>query len=362
MAAPAKQKLFTPLNTAAIELKNRIVMAPMTRSRALHNIPNNLMAKYYAQRASAGLIITEGISPSPNGLGYPRIPGIFDYDQIEGWKKTTHAVHKNGGKIFAQLMHTGRIGNYANLPEGATLVGPSAISAEEELFTDTKGMLKTETPKELDINSLHATIEEFAIAAKNAISAGFDGVELHGANGYLLEQFLNPAANTRTDLYGGSIENRARFTLEVTRAVAGAIGENKAGIRFSPYENVNTMPAYDETYATYEYLAREMNKIGILYLHVVDAAARKSQEGTGLISAMRSYFSGLLILNGGYTKDKAVAAIESREADMIAFGSLYLANPDLPYRLENDLHFTQPDQSTFYTPGEKGYTDYPFYK
>ncbi|TRW27379.1 alkene reductase [Flavobacterium zepuense] len=354
--------LFASLNADNLKLKNRIVMAPMTRSRAIGNVPNDLMAQYYVQRASAGLIITEGTAPSPNALGYPRIPGIFDYEQLEGWKKVTEAVHEKGGKIIMQLMHVGRIGNYENMPEGTTLVAPSAINADAEMFTDAKGLLKTNTPKELDLSSLHATIEEFVIASKNAISAGFDGVELHGANGYLLEQFLNPHTNTRTDEYGGSIENRCRFVIEVTQAVAEAIGSKRVGIRFSPYGIFNSMPKYDEVYTTYEYLAKEMNKLNILYLHVVDAAARQSQEGIGLISAMRGYFTGLLILNGGYTGERATAAIESREADMVSFGSLFIANPDLPYRLEHDKHFTQPDEATFYTPGEKGYTDYPLYK
>jgi N-ethylmaleimide reductase len=362
MATDNTPNLFAPFSAGNLHFKNRFVMSPMTRSRAIGNVPNELMVEYYSQRSSAGLIITEGTAPSPNALGYPRIPGIFDYEQIEGWKKITEAVHQNGSKIFMQLMHVGRIANYENMPEGADIVAPSAINADTEMFTDTKGLLKTNQPKELDLNSLHATIEEFAIASKNAIAAGFDGIELHSANGYLLEQFLNPHANTRTDDYGGSIENRARFIIEVTQAVINSIGKERVGIRFSPHGEFNTMPKYDEVYATYEYLAKEMNKLGILYVHVIDAPARQSQEGIGLISALRAYFNGLLILNGGYNKQKATAAVESREADMIAFGTPYIANPDLPYRLENDKHLTQPDEETFYTPGKEGYTDYPFYK
>ncbi|WP_026991874.1 alkene reductase [Flavobacterium subsaxonicum] len=362
MALNSTLNLFAPFDSGSLNFKNRIVMSPMTRSRAIGNVPNDLMAEYYSQRASAGLIITEGTAPSPNALGYPRIPGIFDYEQIEGWKKVTEAVHQQGSKIFLQLMHVGRIANQENMPEGTDIVAPSAISADSDIFTDTKGLLKTGTPKELDINSLYATIEEFVIASKNAIASGFDGVEMHSANGYLLEQFLNPHANTRTDDYGGSIENRARFVIEVTQAVAQAIGAERVGIRFSPYGIFNAMPAYNEVYETYQYLAKEMNRLEIFYLHVIDAPARQSQEGIGLISAIRGYFNGLLILNGGYNKQKAIAAVESREADMIAFGTPYIANPDLPYRLENNKHLTQPDEETFYTPGEKGYTDYPFYK
>lgn len=362
MATDSNLSLFAPLSLNGLELKNRIVMAPMTRSRAINNIPNDLMAEYYAQRASAGLIITEGTSPSPNGIGYPRIPGIYSDDQIEGWKKTTKAVHEKGGKIFIQFMHCGRIANHYNLPEGAKIVAPSAISAEGDMFVDTKGLLKTDTPEALDINDLNKTIAEFATAAKNAIAAGFDGVELHSANGYLLEQFLNPHANTRVDNYGGSIESRARFVLEVTQAVVNAIGADKVGIRFSPYNDFNTMPAYDEVYETYEYLAKEINKIGIAYIHLLDGAARKSQKGIELISAIRGYFNGTLILNSGYDKVKATAAIQSREADLISFGTSFIGNPDLPYRFENDFYLTQADDSTFYTADEKGYTDYPTYK
>jgi len=350
--------LFTPLQ----QFGNRIVMAPMTRSRATDNLPNDLMAEYYGQRATAGLIITEGTAPSPNALGYPRIPGIFSDEQIAGWKKTTDVVHAKGGKIFIQFMHVGRIGSYENLPEGAKLVAPSAISAHGDMFTDTKGMVKTDTPEAITTEGVKDTIAEFVQAAKNAIAAGFDGVELHSANGYLLEQFLNPNANTRTDEYGGSIENRARFVIEVTKAVADAVGKEKVGIRFSPYNDFNTMPPYDEVYETYEYLAKEINKTGILYIHLLDGAARKAQRGPELISAIRAYFNGILILNSGYTKERATEAVESREADLISFGSLYISNPDLADRFEHDHYLTQADQSTFYTPGAKGYTDYPVYK
>jgi N-ethylmaleimide reductase len=354
--------LFEPFETPDITFKNRIVMAPMTRSRAIDNVANDLMAEYYGQRASAGLTITEGTSPSPNGLGYSRIPGIYSVKQIEGWKKVTDAVHEKGGKIFIQLMHTGRVTHSANLPEGAKIIAPSAINSATEMWTDTLGMLPTETPEALSPGDLQATIQEYAIAAKNAIAAGFDGVELHSANGYLMEQFLNPNSNTRADAYGGSIENRARFVLEVASAVADAIGAKKTGIRFSPYNTFNGMPEYDanEVYETYEYLAKEIDKLALLYVHLFSSAARSQHRGPELISAIRAYFKGILIDNGGYTKEKALAAIDSREVDMVAFGSAFLANPDLPYRLQNDIYLTQPEESTFYTPGEKGYVDYPF--
>lgn len=354
--------LFAPFETRNIAFKNRIIMAPMTRSRAIGNIPNELMAEYYAQRASAGLIITEGTSPSPNGLGYSRIPGIFSGAQVEGWKKVTDAVHSKSGRIFIQLMHTGRVTHSANLPEGAKIVAPSAINSGTDMWTDYAGMLPTETPEALSIEEVKLTIQEYVTAAKNAIAAGFDGVELHSANGYLMEQFLNPNSNTRTDKYGGSIENRTRFVLEIAKGVADAMGTEKTGIRFSPYNVFNGMPEYDadEVFETYEYLAKEIDKLGLLYIHLFSNAAKKAPRGGELISTIRAYFKGVLIDNGGFTKDKAITAIESREVDMVAFGTAFLANPDLPHRLQNDIYLTQPEEGTFYSADEKGYTDYPF--
>jgi len=349
--------LFTPY-AGKISIQNKIVMAPMTRSRAIGNIPNQLMAQYYAQRSSAGLIITEGTSPSPNGLGYSRIPGIFSKEQIAGWKLITDAVHAQGSKIFVQLMHTGRIGHSANLPAGAHLLAPSAISANEAMWTDTQGMQTTPTPKAMSIEEVEASIEEFAQAAANAIEAGFDGVELHGANGYLLEQFLNPAVNQRTDDFGGSIDNRIRFVVEATKAVAERIGADKVGVRISPYNTFNAMPTYDETLETYEHLVGELNALDIAYLHVVDYAARATEEGQALLKTIRGIFSNALILNAGYTKERAKKALENQEADLISFGSSFIANPDLPYRFANDIPLAIPDSNTFYTPGEVGFIDY----
>lgn len=350
--------LFTPFE-GKINIPNKIVMAPMTRSRAIGNIPNQLIADYYAQRSTAGLIITEGTSPSPNGLGYARIPGIFSQEQVAGWKLTTNAVHAQGGKIFVQLMHTGRIGHEANMPAGAQLLAPSAVSANEAMWTDTAGMQTTSTPKAMSIEEIKTSIEEFAQAAANAIEAGFDGVELHGANGYLLEQFLNPGVNQRTDDFGGSIENRIRFVVEATKAVVERIGADKVGVRISPYNTFNAMPTYTETAATYEQLVKELNAPDIAYLHVVDYAARASEEGQALLKTIRSTFSNALILNAGYTKERATKALENQEADLISFGSSFIANPDLPHRFANDIALASPDPSTFYTPGEAGYTDYP---
>lgn len=350
--------LFTPF-AGKINIQNKIVMAPMTRSRAIGNIPNQLIAQYYTQRASAGLIITEGTAPSPNGLGYARIPGIFSEEQIAGWKLTTDAVHAQGSKIFVQLMHTGRIGHSANLPAGAQLLAPSAVSANEAMWTDTAGMQTTPTPKAMSIEEVEACIEEFAQAAANAIEAGFDGVELHGANGYLLEQFLNPGINQRTDDFGGSVENRIRFVVETTKAVVERIGADKVGVRISPYNTFNAMPVYDETVETYERLVEELNALNIAYLHIVDYAARATEEGQALLKTIRGSFNNALILNAGYTKERATKALENQEADLISFGSSFIANPDLPYRFANDIPLAIPDSNTFYTPGEVGFIDYP---
>lgn len=266
-------KLFTSLQVGELELSNRVVMAPMTRCRAINNIPNNLMAKYYKQRAMAGLIITEGTSPSPNGLGYARIPGIFNKEQVSGWKLVTTAVHESGGKIFVQLMHTGRMSHTHNLAFGTHIIAPSAIKATGEIWTDAAGLQAYTTPIAMTAQVIVSTQDEFVQASKNAIEAGFDGVELHCANGYLLEEYLSPATNVRTDQYGGSIENRCRFVLEVVERVASTIGKGKTGIRLSPYGAAGDMPYYPDIDNTYDYLTKELDKLGIVYIHVVDHSA-----------------------------------------------------------------------------------------
>ncbi len=353
-----QSKLFEPLDKSGATFPNRIAMAPMTRCRAIGNVPNGLIAEYYAQRASAGLIITEGTSPSPNGLGYARIPGIFNDEQIEGWKLTTGAVHQKGGKIFLQIMHTGRVSHPANMPEGARILAPSAISANGDMWTDTQGMQKTELPEAMSTEDVKATIQEYVQAAKNAMAAGFDGVEIHSANGYLPNQFLNPGTNTRTDEYGGSVENRCRFVLEITAQTAEAIGAEKVGIRFSPYNPYNGMPASDDTFETFDYLSSEINKLGILYIHQIDMAALHQPDGPALIAKMRGNFDGIFMLNGGYSKERAENTIESGAADMISFGASFLANPDLPYRLQSGLELNAPDPATFFTGDSVGFTDY----
>jgi N-ethylmaleimide reductase len=259
--------LFSKAKLGNLALQNHLVMCPLTRSRAVGNVPNDLMAEYYGQRASAGLIITEGTSPSPNGLGYARIPGIFSDAQVAGWKKVTDTVHARGGRIFVQLMHTGRIGHPLNLPAGAKVLAPSAVAAAGQMFTDAEGMQPHPVPAAMTADEIKSAIAEYAEAATNAVAAGFDGIELHAANGYLLEQFIRPNSNQRTDAYGGGIENRARFVLEAVEASIAAIGKDKVGIRLSPYGVFNDMPLYPEMEADYAYLAQKLNETGLTYVH-----------------------------------------------------------------------------------------------
>jgi N-ethylmaleimide reductase len=358
-----ENKLFSPVMLGDLELKNRIVMSPMTRSRAIGNVPNELMAKFYTQRSDAGLIITEGTSPSPNGLGYSRIPGCYSKEQVEGWLKVTKSVHKEGGKIFLQLMHTGRISHSLNLPEGAQIIAPSSIRAKGQMWTDSMQLQDFPIPKQMDDDDLLLTLTEYAAAAKHAMDAGFDGVELHGANGYLLEQFISPLSNIRTDKYGGSIENRCRFVLEVVALVAETIGKEKTGIRLSPYGVASDMPHYPEIDETYTYLAEELNKMGIAYLHLVDHSAMGAPEvPLEIKKVIRTRFKNILILSGGYDLERAEADVESGFADLIAFGRPFINNPDLVIRLENKLPLSKELKADLlYTPGEKGYTDYPNY-
>lgn len=347
-----------------IELKNRIVMAPMTRSRAINNIPNNLMAEYYTQRASAGLIITEGTSPSPNGLGYARMPGIYSADQIAGWKKVTQAVHDRGGKIFVQLMHSGRIGNKLNLPEGARLVAPSDAHASGEVWTDQEGLLNLSKAHGLSIEQVMSTKAEFVQAAKNAIEAGFDGIELHAANGYLLEQFLAPNSNQRTDTYGGGVENRARFVLEVVKETAEAIGSDRVAIRLSPFGTYNDIHSYSGTDVMYTYLAEELNKLDIIYIHINDQSAGSKPEVNELLKkSLRTKFKNTIITAGGYTLASAEENLSSGLSDLVAFGRPFLNNPDLISRFRKNLPLNiKLDSNTLYAADAKGYTDYPVFE
>ncbi|MCB2147306.1 MAG: alkene reductase [Deltaproteobacteria bacterium] len=355
--------LFSKTTLGPLSLQNHLVMAPMTRSRATGNIPNTLMAEYYAQRATAGLIITEGTSPSPNGLGYPRIPGIFSPAQVEGWKRITEAVHAKGAKIFVQLMHCGRIAHSLNLPAGARVLAPSAVAAAGEMFTDAEGMRPHPVPLAMTGADIRFTMEEFVQASKNAVKAGFDGIELHSANGYLLEQFIRPNTNRRTDRYGGTIENRARFMMVVAEAVMGAIGKERVGIRLSPFGVFNDMPLYDAMTADYTYLAEQLDACGLVYIHLVDHSAMGAPPVPDAIkTAFRKQFKGTLILSGGYDAGRAENDLSAGKCDLIAVGRPFLANPDLVERWKAGAAVNTPDMATFYTPGPHGYTDYPALK
>jgi len=353
--------LFSKTTLGPLVLQNRLVMSPMTRNRAIGNVPNELMARYYAQRASAGLIITEGTSPSPNGLGYARIPGSFSAAQVAGWRLVTDAVRAAGdARMFMQLMHCGRIAHPLNLPSGARVLGPSAVAAVGEMYTDAEGMKPNAMPAAMTEAEIKAAIEEFAQAARNAVAAGFDGVELHGANGYLIEQFFRPTSNLRTDRYGGPVENRARFVLETAAAVIKAIGEDKVGIRLSPFGVFNDMPTYDAMEADYTYLASQLNAAGVAYIHLVDHSSMGAPTVPESMKAtFRNVFKRTLILSGGYDAARAESDLAARKCDLIAVARMFLANPDLVARWKSGAAENAPDYDTFYTPGPKGYTDYP---
>ena len=320
--------------------------------------PTELMATYYAQRASAGLIVTEGTQPSPVGQGYPNTPGLHSPEQVTAWRQVTDAVHAAGGTIFAQLMHSGRIGHPSILPDGLTLVGPSPIAAHGQSFTPT-GLQDYVTPTELTEQGIADTIADFAHAARNAVDAGFDGVEIHGANGYLVHQFLSTNANQRTDGWGGSVDGRVRFAVEVTRAVADAIGADRVGLRLSPANPLNDI-VEDDFRDTYPALVDAIEPLGLAYLHVMEMGPNADRD---LTLDLRKRFTGTFILNPAttvvVTGQERLSLVEDGTADMISFGALFLANPDLPARLAAGGPFNQPDPATFYGGDEPGYTDYP---
>jgi N-ethylmaleimide reductase len=344
-----------------VELKNRVVMAPMTRCRATtEHVPTELMAEYYAQRASAGLLITEGTAPDPNGCGYARIPGAWSLEQVEGWKKVTAAAHDKGAKLAMQLMHTGRVSHPLNMPQGARVLSPSATTAPGEMYTDQEGPQPYPQAEEMTAPQIEATIEGFVTAAKNAAKAGFDFVEVHGANGYLVEQFLAKNTNQRTDEWGGSFEKRARFALEVCRRIAAAIGAERVGIRLSPYGVFNGIEPWETVSEDYEWLAQQLGKLGIGYLHTVDHSSMGApQLPEDLLPRLRTAFPKALILSGGYDQARAEADLEAKRGDLVAFARHLLANPDLVQRFEQGASLNQPNMDTFYTPGPVGYTDYP---
>jgi N-ethylmaleimide reductase len=353
--------LFAKASLGALPLQNHLVMSPMTRNRALGNIPNELMAQYYAQRASAGLILTEGTSPSANGLGYARIPGMFSAPQVAGWKPVVAGVHARGAKMFVQLMHCGRIAHPLNLPPGARIVAPSAIAAAGQMYTDAEGLQLNAMPQAMTGADINAAIGEYAHAASSAMQAGFDGVELHGANGYLLDQFLRDGSNRRTDAYGGSTQKRARFPLEVVEAVVGVWGSQSVGYKLSPHFAGYSM-SDSNPIETFSYLAEQLSGLRVGYLHVGEAIAGPMAAPAGTIRVtpmLRDKFSGTVIVNGGYDAHSGHAAIARGEADLVAFGVPFLANPDLPARYRKKASLNPPDQTTFYAGEEKGYIDYP---
>lgn len=353
--------LFDSVQVRALTLRNRTVMAPMTRSRAVEaNTPNALMAEYYAQRASAGLIITEGTSPSANGLGYARIPGLFNAAQVAGWKLVTDAVHAQGGKIVIQFMHTGRVTHVANLPAGAEVLGPVDGACPGEMYVDALGMQPHTPARAMTEADIAHAVAEYAEAARLAIEAGFDGVELHAANGYLIEQFLNANVNTRTDGYGGSTAGRNRFALEVARATVAAIGAERVGIRLSPYGVFNGTGAFADVDAQYLALVQELSTLGLMYLHVLDHSAMGAPAVPAELKvALRAAFQGPYILAGGFDTASAEQALVDGQADLIAFGRPFISNPDLVARMQAGAPLTAPDFGSFYTPGAQGYTDYP---
>jgi N-ethylmaleimide reductase len=352
--------IFSPYQLGNIELKNRVVMAPMTRSRSTGNVPGELVATYYEQRSEAGLIVTEGTSPSPNGLGYPRIPGLFSLDHVTGWSRVTEAVHRGGSRIFVQLMHTGRIGHPLNLPSRGRVLAPSAIAAPDTMFTDEQGPQPLPQPEAMTEVDIRDAVGEFARAAELARDAGFDGVELHSANGYLLDQFLNVASNQRTDQWGGSVEGRIRFVVTVASAVADRIGADRVGIRLSPYGVFNGMTPDDDHDKLYETLTERLSVLGLTYVHIVDHSAMGAPQVKEEIKAtIRQRFDGSYILSGGYDLKRAEADLQAKRGDLVAFGRPFISNPRLVSRLQNGRELIPPDFDTFYSPGDKGYTDYP---
>jgi N-ethylmaleimide reductase len=355
-----ERDLFQPYDLSGLKLKNRLLMNPMTRSRSDEaGLANALMAEYYAQRAGAGLIVTEGIAPSANGKGYTRIPGLWSAAQAESWKQVTSAVHAKGGRIFAQLMHTGRVSHPANMAEGAEVVAPSAVALAGQIHTDKLGMQNYPLPKALDEAGIQAAKAEFVNAAKNAVAAGFDGVELHGANGYLLEQFLSPHTNTRDDAWGGSVAKRLRFVTETSQAVAEAIGGAKTGIRLSPYGTNSGMAAYPEVEEAYLALLPQLAEAGLAYVHIADHAGMGAPAiPAAFKQALRRAWPRTLVIGGSFDLASAKAAVESGLADLAGMGRAFLANPDLVERLQKGLPLNAPDFTTFFSPGPKGYTDY----
>lgn len=350
-------KLFEPVRIGNIELKNRLGMAPMTRSRALPDgTPSDLAAEYYGQRASVGLIISEGTQPSEDGQGYTNTPGIYTESHIEGWKKVTSKVHNEGGRIFVQLMHVGRVSHPDNTPHHRQAVAPSAIAPNIEIFT-AQGMKEIPTPRALSEGEIKDVINEFRLAARAAVEAGADGVEIHGANGYLIQQFLSENANQRQDAYGGTIENRSRFAIEVAKAVVNEVGPERTGIRFSPQGTLNGIEEGETSSEMYRYLVSELDKLNLAYLHIMHFG------NESLLQEIRQLWSQALLVNrAGRTLDQLTVDLDNELADVITVGTWMIANPDFVERLKLDAPLNMPDKNTIYAGGAEGYIDYPFLK
>ncbi len=352
--------LLQPYYTSALQLKNRLVMAPLTRRRAGEGeVPGPMNAKYYAQRSTAGLIIAEATQISPQGVGYMNTPGIHSAAQVEGWKLVTEAVHSAGGRIFLQLWHVGRVSHSLLQPNHSLPVSASAISGGG-FMTTPQGKMPMEVPRALRLDELPGLIEDYRKAASNAIVAGFDGVEIHAANSYLLDQFMHSSSNIRTDEYGGSIENRCRLTLEVTDAVIAEIGAERTGIRLAPSNHRHGMDDKDPV-ALFEYVIKKLDKRGLAYVHLVeplDSLEQHSNMVPNVARHFRKVYTGTLISGGNYTPESAAATIEEGIADLVAFGRLFISNPDLPARIQHNAPIVLPNPDTFYTPGPEGYIDY----
>ena len=352
--------LFTPVTLGEVPLPNRIAMAPLTRGRAGEEaVPNDLMVEYYRQRASAGLIISEATQISPQGRGWVGAPGIHSTEQVRGWSRVTEAVHTAGGRIFLQLWHMGRA-SHPDFLGGELPVAPSAVAIEGDTARTPKGKKPYVAPRALDTAEIPMVVQQYAAATRLAREAGFDGVEIHGANGYLIDQFLRSGSNRRTDEYGGSPENRARFLLEIVEAVTAAWTPGRVGLRVSPVSRFNGQSDEDPA-ATYSYAVRELNRFGLAYLHVLEGLPGHIMyvPGPAITPLLRSIFKGPLMVNAGYTAELGAQAIERGEADVIAYGVPFLANPDLVERYRTGAPLNRPNIATFYTEGAKGYTDYP---
>ena len=360
-------RLLSPATLAGLALDNHVVMAPMTRSRAPapQCIPTALMAEYYAQRAGAGLIISEGTVVSANARGYAHTPGIYSAAQIAAWREVTAAVHARGGKIFVQLWHCGRVAHSANHEDGSPVLGVSEVAAQTKVYVpdSATGGIKgaaAEAPRAMSGNEVRAVVSQFGLAARAALEAGFDGAEVHGANGYLFDQFRCPMLNERQDEYGGSLENRYRMLVDALVAVSEVFGADRVGVRISPYGTGNDMQADPDPLTTYPYLAGEAQRLGLAFLHVYDQAGSWIHEpGNGLLAALRQRFHGAILLCGGFDATKAEAALQRGPGNLIAFGKAFISNPDLPRRLAREAPLAPWDVHTFYKGGAQGYTDYP---